>query len=217
VRALEPNLADRVERNGVGVHYEIFGEGDPTVLLLPTWTLQHSRIWKAQVPYLARHFRVVTFDPRGNGLSDRPGRPEDYSEREFAADAIAVLDAAEAESAVIVSLSQGAQRALLLGADHPERVVGAVFIGPFFPASMSPGSFRWRLMASRLLFPLIDKRPLTQRGWGRFNGWCMRNDYHAFVDWFIRLCFPEPHSTKQIEDGIAWAGETDGQTLSIAS
>ena len=41
-------------------------------LLLPTWSIIHSRFWKAQVPYLARHHRVVTFDGRGSGRSDRP-------------------------------------------------------------------------------------------------------------------------------------------------
>ena len=50
----------------------MFGEGEETLLLLPPWSIVHSRFWKAQVPYLARHFRVVTFDPRGNGRSDRP-------------------------------------------------------------------------------------------------------------------------------------------------
>ncbi len=47
-------------------------QGEQTLLLLPPWAIVHSRFWKLQVPYLARHFRVITFDPRGNGASDRP-------------------------------------------------------------------------------------------------------------------------------------------------
>jgi pimeloyl-ACP methyl ester carboxylesterase len=62
-------------------------------LLLPTWALVHSRHWKMQIPYLARHCRVVTFDERGNGRSDRPRGAEPYAIREFALDALAVLDA----------------------------------------------------------------------------------------------------------------------------
>ena len=54
------------------IFYEVYGEGEPTILLLPTWMLIHSRCWKAQIPYLARHCRVLTFDPRGNGRSDLP-------------------------------------------------------------------------------------------------------------------------------------------------
>ena len=46
----------------------------PTILLLPTWSIVHSRHWKAQIPYLARHFRVVTFDGRGNGQVRPPAR-----------------------------------------------------------------------------------------------------------------------------------------------
>ncbi len=61
-----------VERDGVRVFCEVYGEGEPTIVLLPTWSIVHSRHWKVQIPYLARHARVVTFDGRGNGRSDRP-------------------------------------------------------------------------------------------------------------------------------------------------
>ena len=86
-----------------------------------------------QVPYLARHYRVVTFDPRGNGRSDRPLEPDAYAEREFAADASAVMAETGTDTAVLVSLSLGAQRALLLAAEQPERVLGAVFVAPTVP------------------------------------------------------------------------------------
>ena len=68
MRAMEPASAGDVERNGVRVHWEAFGEGEPTIALLPTWSIAHSRHWKLQVPYLARHYRVITLDGRGCGL-----------------------------------------------------------------------------------------------------------------------------------------------------
>ena len=125
-RARYPDAQGFVERDGVRVFHEVYGDGEPTVLLLPTWSIVHSRIWKAQVPWFARRFRVLTFDGRGNGLSDRPQDPAAYGEEEFAADALAVLDANEVEQAAIVGLSMGGQRGLLLAANHPERVSAAV-------------------------------------------------------------------------------------------
>jgi pimeloyl-ACP methyl ester carboxylesterase len=116
----------------------VFGAGETTILLLPTWSLMHSRHWKMQVPYLARHCRVLTFDGRGNGRSDRPTQGVAYAESEFAADAIAVMDATQTDRAIIVSFSLGAQRALLLAADHPQRVEAAVFIGPTYPGGGEP-------------------------------------------------------------------------------
>ncbi len=89
-----------------------------------------------QIPYLARHCRVLTFDGRGNGRSDRP--ESGYAERDFAADALAVMDVTSTEQAVLVSLSMGAQRALLMAAEHPERVDGAVFICPAVPLGKPP-------------------------------------------------------------------------------
>src|SRR5947209_16594391 len=118
-RARYPDESGYVERDGVRIFYEVYGSGEPTVLLLPTWSIIHSRHWKMQVPYLARHYRVVTFDGRGNGRSDRPMGPQAYEEREYAADAIAVMEATVTEQAFILSLSMGAQRSLILAADNP--------------------------------------------------------------------------------------------------
>ena len=55
------------------IAYEIFGEGETTIVFTPVDVIVHSRMWKAQVPYLARHFRVVTIDPRGTAA--RTARP----------------------------------------------------------------------------------------------------------------------------------------------
>ena len=108
MRACQPSRDGYVERDGVKLHYEVYGAGEPTVLLLPTWSIMHSRHWKMQIPYLARHCRVLTFDGRGNGRSDRPTEPEAYAEPEFAADALAVMDATGTERAVLVGFSLGA-------------------------------------------------------------------------------------------------------------
>ena len=132
-RARYPDEEGFVERDGVRLFYEVYGDGDPTVFLLPTWSIIHSRHWKAQIPYLARRFRVLTFDGRGNGKSDRPSEAIAYTEAEFAADSLAVMEATETERAVVAGLSCGALWGTLLAANHPERVQGAVFIGPAVP------------------------------------------------------------------------------------
>src|SRR5438128_12529196 len=116
-RARYPDSEGYVERDGVRVHYEVFGSGEPTVLLLPTWSIVHSRIWKMQVPYLARHCRVITFDGRGNGRSSRPASGDAYSERAVAGDALAAMDAGATRQGVLVSPSLVARRALH---EHPE-------------------------------------------------------------------------------------------------
>src|SRR3954464_9090511 len=102
MRARYPDAEGHVERDGVRIFYEVYGDGEPTLLLLPPWALVHSRFWKAQVPYLARHFRVVTFDPRGNGRTDRPDTADLYGPRMLERDAIAVLDAVGASECVMV-------------------------------------------------------------------------------------------------------------------
>jgi pimeloyl-ACP methyl ester carboxylesterase/predicted glycosyltransferase len=206
-RARYPDSEGFVERDGVRIFYEVYGRGEPTVLLLPTWSIVHSRHWKMQIPYLSRHARVVTFDGRGNGRSDRPQTPEAYDEREFAADAVAVLDATRTDSAAIVGFSQGAQRGLILAAEHPERVDAAVFIGPSFPGGGDP-------LVERTEHSWEDEHE-TDEGWAKYNKHYWLRDYPGFVEFFMSRMFTEPHSTKQIEDTVGWALETTPETLAL--
>ena len=67
MRARLPDESGYVVNSGVRIHYEVHGTGPLTILLLPTWAIVDSRHWKMQVPFLARDYRVITFDPRGNG------------------------------------------------------------------------------------------------------------------------------------------------------
>jgi pimeloyl-ACP methyl ester carboxylesterase/predicted glycosyltransferase len=206
-RARYPDTADWVEVDGIRTYYEVYGSGEPTILFLPTWTLVHSRIWKMQIPVFARHHRVITFDPRGNGRSDRPTDPAAYDERAFAADALAVLDATGTDRAVVVTLSMGAVRGMYLAVEHPERVTGLAFIAP--ATSLGRG------LPERSVHPFSDRLDTTD-GWAKYNEHHWRNDYADFLEFFLAKCFSEPHSTKGIEDGVNWALETDPETLIAA-
>jgi len=214
-RARYPDEEGYIERDGVRVFYEVYGTGSPTILFCPTWTMVHSRVWKMQIPYLARHHRVVVFDPRGNGKSDRPGTVEAYAESEFAQDALDVLDATGTEQTIVVGLSRGAQRALLLAAEHPERVLGLVLISPWFPASRSLGGLRYRIMSHPRVQPGFKRKPITTRGWAKFNAVHFRRDFRDFVEWFAAMSTDEAHSTKGFDDVVGWGLETDPDTLAL--
>jgi pimeloyl-ACP methyl ester carboxylesterase len=203
-RARYPDEEGRVERDGVRVPWERYGDGEPTLLLLPAWSIIHSRQWKAQIPYLARRYRVLTFDPRGNGRSDRPPGAEAYDDDEYVADALAVLDATGTRAAVLVGSSRGARWAVELAAAHPERVLGATLIDPALP----------------FLAPLpghqghsFDEELDSTEGWAKFNRHHWLRDFRDFLEFFASEAFSEPHSTKQIEDMVGWGLETTPETL----
>ena len=179
--------------------------GEPTVLLLPTWSIVHSRHWKMQIPYLARHCRVVTFDGRGNGRSDRPAEPRPTPSASSPPTRSRCSTRPATERAVLVALSLGAQRALLLAAEHPERVDGAVFIAPG-AAARRAGRRRERP------YP-FDEELDTDEGWAKYNRHYWLRDYRGFLEFFFSQMFTEPHSTKQIEDAIGWGLETTPETL----
>ena len=158
-RARYPDAHGFVERDGVRIHWERYGGGSPAFLLLPTWEIVHSRSWKCQIPYLARHGTVVTFDPRGNGRSDRPRTGAEYARREYAADAIAVLDAAGVSRAVVVAWCDLGE-SLILAAEHPDRVAALVEIAP----ALQVGD----VVPETVAYPFDDVLD-TDEGWAKEN------------------------------------------------
>jgi pimeloyl-ACP methyl ester carboxylesterase len=206
-RARYPDEVGIIERDGVHVAWERYGDGQPTVLLMPTWSVVHSRHWKLQIPYLARHLRVVTFDGRGNGRSDRPADAAAYADTEFIADAIAVLDASGTGVAVVAGLSMGGGYALRLAAEHPERVQGAVFVGAALPFGPRPPE------RGQQVDPSFDEPRTDEAGWAKYNAPYWRRDWPGFAAFFASQVFSEPHSTKPIEDMIGWFLETDPETI----
>jgi len=203
-RALEPGDGGFAESGGVRIAYEVFGEGPETLLLLSPWAIVHSRFWKLQVPYLARHFRVVTYDARGNGRSDRPQSADAYGQRITAADALAVMDAAGVDDAVVVCHCAPAGAALLLAVEHPERVRGAVFMSPALPITPP--------LPERTGHDFNAVLP-EYEGWAKTNRHHWAEDYRDYLEFFFGRCFDEPHSTKQIEDAVGWGLETTPDTL----
>jgi pimeloyl-ACP methyl ester carboxylesterase len=204
VRARQPDHDGYVERDGVKLFYEVYGDGPVTIFFLPTWSIIHSRHWKGQIPYFARHFRVLTFDGRGNGRSDRPRGASHYSDSEFASDCLAVMNATGTDRALLASLSMGAMWALLLAAEHPKRVGGIVFIGP----AVLLGPNHPEREVDR-----FSERLDSYEGWDKVNAHYWRSHYRDFLEFFFSQVFTEPHSTKQIEDCIGWGLETTPDTL----
>ena len=138
MRARYPDTEGFIERDGVKVGYEVFGEGESAVVFPPVDGLVNSRCWKAQVPYLARASRVVTIDPRGNGRSDRPQSAAAYADTEFVADTIAVMDATGVDRAVLVGHCTSSWYSLLCAVQHPARVLGVVAVEPWTPYLTPP-------------------------------------------------------------------------------
>jgi pimeloyl-ACP methyl ester carboxylesterase len=117
----------RIDRDGVGIHYEVAGHG-PAVLLTHGFSAS-SHMFAGVVSELATDHTVVTWDVRGHAGSDSPDDPGAYSTPLSIADMGAVLDAAGVGRAVVAGHSLGGYLSLEYRLAHPERVRALVLIG----------------------------------------------------------------------------------------
>ena len=111
-----------VQANGIAVYYESQGEGEPLFLIAGLGATHH--LWELQAPSFARWYRVVTFDNRGAGDSDKP--PEPSSLALFADDTAALMDALGIERAHVYGQSMGGLIAQEIALRHPQKVRGLV-------------------------------------------------------------------------------------------
>jgi pimeloyl-ACP methyl ester carboxylesterase len=184
--------------DGVRLAYDIFGAGERTLVLLPSTPIVHSRQWKAQLHFLSRQYRVVTFDGRGNGRSDRPTDPAAYTDERLVGDIAAVMAATATARAVLVGLcTDGVWRAIRLASECPERVEGIVAFAVGVPRLMPPHP-------RPKGWSFEDELP-TDDGWAKENAHYWRRDYAGFARFFFTEITSEPHSTKAIEDAVGWA------------
>jgi predicted glycosyltransferase len=95
----------------------------------------------------------------------------------------------------------------LLAANHPERVEAAVFVGPNYPGGGHP-------RPERTVYSWEDELDADE-GWAKYNKHHWLRNYQGFVEFFLSTMFPEPHSTKPIEDGVGWGLDTTGETLAL--
>jgi esterase len=114
-----------VVRDGTELVYWTWpGAGPPTLLLHGIGN--YGRYWDLFADAIAGRLRLVAPDARGHGESGRPA--DGYTAADFAADALAVLDAQSIERAVVVGHSMGGLHAINLTARHPERVRALVIV-----------------------------------------------------------------------------------------
>ncbi len=137
----------KISLDGVGIYYEVHGEGQP--LTLVHGGLASHTMWKCQTGDLSKSFMVITCDLRGHGESDK-GDPSIYSMKLFSDDIRGLLDKLGIEKAHLVGYSMGGLVAEQFAVDHAHRLHTLVLGGT--PSKLPP-SFSWltRLMPSFMI------------------------------------------------------------------
>lgn len=207
MRATYPAVTGSVRRADVDIAYEIYGSGEQTIVMIPPSPITHSRIYKGQIPYLSRHFRVVTFDGRGNGGSSRPEGIEVHTRASNVADAVAVMDATGTGSATIVAHCHANWWAVELATQHPTRVEAMIAIEPGVPHVGRPEP-HWQASGEYWGKVLDDPQ-----GWELYNRHTITQEHRRWIEFFFGAQLVEPHSTKVYEDAVTWAMESTGAIL----
>lgn len=176
------------DSDGVSIAYQVHGEGDLDLVFVPGFVSHVELLWEepATARFLRRlvsFSRLVVFDKRGQGLSDRPAAPPTLEDSMD--DLRAVMDAATCGRAAIFGISEGGPMSALFAATYPERVSSLVLYGtyarmvsaPDFPSGIPEDALdRWGEMMRRdwggpigvrLWAPSADGDAEFERWWGR--------------------------------------------------
>ena len=206
VRAGIAPAPTRYARNGeISLAYQVVGDGPAALLLVTGWVLPMEAIWEDPayvrfVERLAASFRVILWDKRGTGLSDRVAVDRLPTLEERMDDIRAVLDAADAERPAIAGMSEGAVLAALFGAAHPERTSALMLYGGW---GCTVGDEDYRAMPGRDRFDEFAAD--VQRSWddmGPFLAlWAPTYEHDPAVrEWWTRAL----HRGASPASAVAW-------------
>jgi class 3 adenylate cyclase/alpha-beta hydrolase superfamily lysophospholipase len=182
----------RYARSGdASIAYQVIGDGGLDLLFLTGWITQIEQLWEAPanrrfLERLAAFGRLILFDSRGTGLSDRV--LVEYTVEQEARDAIAVLDAAGSERAALITYSVGGLVGAHLAADRPDRIGALIMYASLARTSWAP-DYDWA-MKSEEREALIASNMVT---WGETNSVAMSlfapsmAEDLALAEWFSRL------------------------------
>jgi pimeloyl-ACP methyl ester carboxylesterase len=177
------------DSDGVSIAYQVHGNGPVDLVLVPGFVSQVELLWEE--PGVARFLRRLTafsrllvFDKRGQGLSDRPGRPPTLEESMD--DLKAVIDAAGFERPALLGISEGGPMSTLYAATHPDRLSGLILFGTFARMLEAPD------FPSGTTEAALDRwGEVVQRDWGKavaLNVWApSRVGDREFERWWARL------------------------------
>ena len=188
----------RYARSGdVSVAYQVFGEGEVDLVLVPGYISHVEHFWKlpALSVFLRRLgslARVIIFDKRGTGMSDRLGRISTLEERMD--DIRAVMDACRSERAVIMGISEGVPLSILFAATHPQRTRALIpYAGP--ATYVQQPDYPWRAPLEEQQQEIADDAERLYETWGSaesaresiaLRAPAMAKD-EALVSWFAEL------------------------------
>jgi pimeloyl-ACP methyl ester carboxylesterase len=106
----------------ISIYYQVHGTGDPLVLIYGY--AGHSGLWFRQIPVLSKEYRVVAFDNRGVGRSDKPDTL--YTMATMAGDTAGLLDIIGVDAAHIFGISMGGMVAQHIAINYPRRVISLI-------------------------------------------------------------------------------------------
>lgn len=143
-------VAMKIRANGISMNYQIKGRGANLVLI--HGAVDNLKMWYYQVPVFSKRYRVITYDIRGSGKTERP--EGEYTMSTFAEDAYQLMKAIGVVNAYFLGFSMGGRIALELALNHPELVNGLVLAGsPVGSTPPSPETLEWQ----RANLELLDK------------------------------------------------------------
>ena len=146
---MQKPITEYTKSGRINIAYQVFGSGKHDLVYIPGWVSNIDLMWDCSqlvlfLSELAKHTRVILFDKRGTGLSDRITELSSLEERMD--DIRAVMDACQSKKAILFGHSEGGSVSALFSATYPQRTVALITFGVFakrrWSAELPLGTYR---------------------------------------------------------------------------